>query len=62
MYSEYISVYIILFFLNLFKEAFIGFGGNQVRKTVKEGAKWFVYSFQELIDELNRKSARIEAS
>jgi len=31
---------------------FIGFGGNQVRGTVKYGSSWYVHSFQELIDEL----------
>lgn len=31
---------------------FIGFGGNQVRASVKNGSSWFVHSFQELIDEL----------
>lgn len=30
---------------------FIGFGGNQVRTSVKKASNWFVYSFQELIDE-----------
>jgi len=35
-------------------DAFIGFGGNQVRPAVKQNAKWFVRSFQELIDELNK--------
>lgn len=34
--------------------AFIGFGGNQVREKVKDDAKWFVTSFQELTDELRR--------
>jgi len=34
-------------------DAFIGFGGNQVRARVKQQAKWFVYSFKELRDELN---------
>ncbi|XP_076821957.1 phosphoserine phosphatase-like [Clavelina lepadiformis] len=34
-------------------DAFIGFGGNVVRNPVKENAKWFVTSFQQLIDELN---------
>lgn len=33
-------------------DAFIGFGGNQVRAKVQEGASWFVMDFQELIDEL----------
>ncbi|XP_072163280.1 phosphoserine phosphatase-like [Diadema setosum] len=30
-------------------DAFIGFGGNQIRTKVQEGAKWFVTDFQELI-------------
>ncbi|KAK6637314.1 hypothetical protein RUM44_007729 [Polyplax serrata] len=34
-------------------DAFIGFGGNVVRESVKAKAKWFVTSFQEIIDELN---------
>jgi len=33
-------------------DAFIGFGGNVVREKVKAGSKWFVTSFQQLIDEL----------
>lgn len=39
-------------------DAFIGFGGNQVRETVRDNSNWFVYSFKELITELpycNRK-------
>ncbi len=35
-------------------DAFIGFGGNQIRERVKKEAKWFVTSFYELIEELNR--------
>ena len=34
------------------QDTFIGFGGNVVREKVRDGAPWFVYSFQELIDEL----------
>lgn len=34
------------------QDTFIGFGGNVVREKVKAGAPWFVYHFQELIDEL----------
>ncbi|KFD56113.1 hypothetical protein M514_02891 [Trichuris suis] len=34
-------------------DAFIGFGGNQVRPAVISKAHWYVYSFQELIDALN---------
>nr|XP_039250109.1 phosphoserine phosphatase-like [Styela clava] len=33
-------------------DAFIGFGANVVREVVKEKANWFVYSFQEILDEL----------
>lgn len=35
-------------------EGFIGFGGNQVRESVKKEATWFVSSFYDLIEELNR--------
>ncbi|RWS07699.1 phosphoserine phosphatase-like protein [Dinothrombium tinctorium] len=35
-------------------DAFIGFGGNQIRNKVKDEAKWFVLSFYDLIEELNR--------
>lgn len=33
-------------------DAFIGFGGNQVRETVRDNCDWFVYNFKELIAEL----------
>lgn len=33
-------------------DAFIGFGGNQVRETVRDNSDWFVYSFKDLITEL----------
>jgi phosphoserine phosphatase len=33
-------------------DAFIGFGGNQVREMVKDASKWYVMSFEELIVEL----------
>lgn len=33
-------------------DAFIGFGGNQVRETVRANCPWYVYSFKELIAEL----------
>lgn len=33
-------------------DAFIGFGGNQVRETVRDNSDWFVYSFKELTTEL----------
>lgn len=36
----------------LLQDTFIGFGGNVVREKVKLGAPWYVYDFQELIDEL----------
>ena len=36
----------------LFKDAFIGFGGNVVREKVKQNSGWFVYDFQDLINEL----------
>lgn len=42
-------------------DAFIGFGGNQVRETVRDNSNWFIYSFKELITELpycNRKIAK----
>ncbi|XP_034950375.1 phosphoserine phosphatase [Chelonus insularis] len=34
-------------------DAFIGFGGNVVRESVKNGSLWFVKNFQELQDALN---------
>lgn len=34
-------------------DAFIGFGGNQVRGTVRDRSDWFIYSFKELIRELH---------
>ncbi|CAG0905527.1 unnamed protein product [Cyprideis torosa] len=36
-------------------DAFIGFGGCVVREKVRAEAGWFVHSFQELIDEFQRK-------
>lgn len=33
-------------------DAFIGFGGNQIRETVRDNSDWFVHSFKELITEL----------
>ena len=33
-------------------DGFIGFGGNVVREKVRESSDWYVYDFQELIDEL----------
>ena len=41
-----------LFYCILLKDTFIGFGGNIVREKVRDGAPWFVYRFQELIQEL----------
>ena len=43
------------FFSILFQDAFIGFGGNVVREKVKQGAKWFVTDFQDLIQELEKQ-------
>ncbi|KAG9509625.1 Rab GTPase-activating protein 1, partial [Fragariocoptes setiger] len=37
-------------------DAFIGFGANQAREPVKNRAEWFVYSFRDLIQELNEQS------
>jgi phosphoserine phosphatase len=31
-------------------DCFIGFGGVTERKVVKEGADWYIYNFQELLD------------
>ncbi|KAK7085697.1 hypothetical protein SK128_025148 [Halocaridina rubra] len=36
-------------------DAFIGFGGNIVRESVRKEATWFVYNFPTLIDELHRE-------
>jgi len=33
-------------------DAFVGFGGNQVRENVRREASWYVYGFDELIQEL----------
>merc|ERR1739842_182443 len=30
--------------------AFIGYGGVTARPKIKEGADWFIYSFQEILD------------
>uniref|UniRef100_A0AC35U8Y6 Phosphoserine phosphatase n=1 Tax=Rhabditophanes sp. KR3021 TaxID=114890 RepID=A0AC35U8Y6_9BILA len=35
--------------------AFIGFGGNVIRESVKQVAPWFVYDFKTLIDELDKR-------
>ena len=37
-------------------DTFVGFGANQVRQKVLQGAPWFVYSFQTLLHELNNHS------
>ncbi|KAI1706425.1 phosphoserine phosphatase [Ditylenchus destructor] len=34
-------------------DAFIGFGGNQVRETVQKLADWYVYDFETLLKEPN---------
>lgn len=34
-------------------DAFIGFGGNQVRDPVKKISPWYVYDFQTLSDEIS---------
>ena len=34
-------------------DAFIGYGGNQVREKVKAASPWFVESFSELVRELS---------
>lgn len=39
-------------------DAFIGFGGNQVRETVRDNCDWFVYNFKDLITELSLLSRR----
>ncbi|XP_029643665.2 phosphoserine phosphatase isoform X1 [Octopus sinensis] len=41
-------------------DAFIGFGGNVVRKKVKEEAKWFVMSFAELTNVFKNGSNNME--
>lgn len=33
-------------------DAFIGFGGNVIRESVREKSKWYVTNFEELIDQL----------
>lgn len=42
------------------QDAFIGFGGNQVRGSVQSGSKWFVMDFQEMLEELRRKAPRLQ--
>ena len=42
-----------MFIIHL-QDAFIGFGGNQIRENVRKGAAWFVTSFKELLDELQK--------
>jgi phosphoserine phosphatase len=36
-------------------DAFIGFGGNQIRQIVKEKAKWFVTDFMVLCKALDKE-------
>lgn len=36
-------------------DAFIGFGGIAVREKVRDGADWFVYDFEEMIQVLTKK-------
>jgi phosphoserine phosphatase len=35
-------------------DCFIGFGGIVERKAVKDGADWYIYDFQELLDIIRR--------
>lgn len=44
--------YSIIFFP--LQSAFIGFGGNVIRQQVKERSVWYVTSFGELIEELEK--------
>jgi phosphoserine phosphatase len=37
------------------QDAFIGFGGNQIRQIVKEKAKWFVTDFMVLCKALDKE-------
>ena len=46
--------------LHSFQDAFIGFGGNQVREKVKRDSKWFVTSFHELLSELEKKKGKVQ--
>lgn len=39
------------------QDAFIGFGGNVVRESVRSKAKWYIYSFEELVQALEREAA-----
>lgn len=41
--------------------AVIGFGGNAVRDKVKAEADWFVYNFQDLLDELDKDPLPVKA-
>ena len=36
-------------------DAFIGYGGNQVRERVRLVSKWYVVDFREMLDELNSR-------
>lgn len=42
------------------QDAFIGFGGNVVREKVKAGAAWYIYSMEELIEELGENSGAMK--
>lgn len=42
-------------------DAFIGFGGNQIRDTVRDNSAWFVHSFKELIAELPYRNGNLRA-
>lgn len=37
-------------------DAFIGYGGNQVREKVRLVSKWYVMDFREMLDELNSRT------
>lgn len=41
--------------LCVLKDCFIGFGGNVIRKQVKEKAKWYITHFDELLKELEER-------
>lgn len=50
----------LTFSYHFYQDAFIGFGGNQIRERVKKGAKWFVSSFYDLIEELEQGDDDLE--
>lgn len=43
---------LIIGIIDIFEQSCLGFGGNAVREEVKSRSKWYVESFQELIDAL----------